>query len=51
MEVNYYWYHHGLAWAPSGTKYDNDYKRIQLFLDNHSYARFMKITYSECECG
>ena len=87
MEVNYYWYHHGLAWAPSGTKYDNDYKRIQLFLKNHSYERFMKmkaeypdclpdtasvydengdvvgsiditipenfmkITYSECECG
>ena len=87
MEVNYYWYHHGLAWAPSGTKYDNDYKRIQLFLEKHSYERFMemkaeypdclpdmasvydengdivgsiditipenfmKITYSECECG
>ena len=86
MEVNYYQYHHGLAWAPSGTKYGNDYKRIQLFLDNHDYERFMemkaeyprclpdmacvfenddvvgsiditipenfmKITYSECECG
>ena len=87
MEVNYYWQHHGLAWAPSGTIYDNDYKRIQVFLERHSYERFMemkaeypdclpdmasvydengdvvgsiditipenfmKITYSECECG
>lgn len=87
MEVVYYWYHHGLAWHPDGSKYDNDYKRIQLYLDKHNYERFMKmkaeypdelpdeawvydengeivehiditipenfmkITYSECECG
>lgn len=86
MEVNYYWYHRGLAWSPDGTKYYNDYKRIQLFLKKHNYERFMgmkaeypdclpdtacvyengdiveyiditipenfmKITYSECECG
>ena len=86
MEVFYYWYHHGLAWNPHGSKPYNDYKRIQLFLDGHDYERFMKmkaeypdclpdtasvyngdnlvefiditipenfmkITYSECECG
>ena len=86
MGIVYYWYHHGLAWNHHGTKYYNDYKRIQLFLDNHDYERFMKmkaeypdclpdmacvyengdivediditipenfmkITYSECECG
>ena len=86
MEIIYYWYHQGLAWNPHGTKYYNDYERIQLFLKKHSYERFMKmkaeyprclpdtayvfengdvvgyiditipenfmkITYSECECG
>ena len=50
MKVNYYWYHHGLAWNPHGTNYYNDYKRIQLFLDGHDYERFMemKAEYPDC---
>ena len=50
MKVNYYWYHHGLAWNPDDSKPYNDYKRIQLFLDSHDYERFMKMKAEYPDC-
>ena len=86
MEVNYYWYHQGLAWCDEDSKEYDDYTLIIQALEYKQYdafmelkaeypdclpdmasvyengeiveeiditipENFMKITYSECECG
>ena len=87
MRVNYYWYHHGLAWCDEDSREYDDYTMIIQALEYKQYdefmelkaeypdclpdmasvydengdivgsiditipENFMKITYSECECG
>ena len=50
MQVSYFWYHHGLAWAPEGSGHYYDYHNIHWALDNHKYEHFMKMRAKYPDC-
>lgn len=50
MRVNYYWYHHGLAWCDKDSKEYDDYTLIIQTLEYKQYDEFMelKAEYPDC---
>lgn len=50
MKINYYWYHHGLAWLEEDSKEYEDFLAIKQALAEKDYELFMELkgVYDDC---
>ena len=50
IEINYYWYHHGLAWCDDDSKEYEDYNAINKALECKQYDKFIELKKEYPDC-